>query len=64
MISAKTRIDLIADSARNKEPFTHFISIPFISDSLKGKFEEFKSDVLQTCDGVRIHIVSLLVCTK
>ena len=52
MISAKTRIDLIVDSARNKEPFTHFLSIPFISDSLKGKFEEFKSDILQTCDGV------------
>ncbi|KAK3094700.1 hypothetical protein FSP39_005155 [Pinctada imbricata] len=53
VVSAKTRIDLLVDSARQKEPFTHFLSIPFNQNDMKDKFEEFKSDVLRLCDGDR-----------
>lgn len=52
MISARTRIDVIATSARRRLPFTHFLSLPIVSDVVQDKFDIFKEEVLQECDGV------------
>ncbi|ESP05047.1 hypothetical protein LOTGIDRAFT_230082 [Lottia gigantea] len=53
VVSAKTRIDVLVNSARNKQQFTHFLSIPVVSDAVIGGFEDFKIDVLRECDGDR-----------
>lgn len=53
VISAKTRIDLIVDGARQREPFSHFLSIPINSQQIQESFSEFKTDVLRECDGDR-----------
>ena len=53
VISAKTRIDVLVDSARQRQQFTHFLSIPVTSDDIITGFENFKDDVLLQCDGVR-----------
>ncbi|XP_076809627.1 activating signal cointegrator 1 complex subunit 1-like [Clavelina lepadiformis] len=45
--SAKTRINLLVASKRWKQPFTHFISIPLTSESVKAGFQDFKNKVLQ-----------------
>lgn len=44
--SAKTRIEVLVDSARKRQPFTHFLSIPIQSEEIVEKFEEFKFNVL------------------
>ncbi|XP_071085062.1 activating signal cointegrator 1 complex subunit 1-like [Haliotis cracherodii] len=49
--SAKTRIDLIVESARQKQPFTHFLSICI--NGIEHSFVDFKTDVLRECDGDR-----------
>ncbi|XP_060065477.1 activating signal cointegrator 1 complex subunit 1-like [Ylistrum balloti] len=53
IISAKTRIDVIVSTARQKEQFTHFLSIPITSAEVTNRFLEFKEDVLRECDGDR-----------
>lgn len=53
VLSAKTRIDVIADGARQREPFSHFLSIPVNDSEIQKNFAEFKSDVLRECDGDR-----------
>ena len=52
MVSAKTRIDVIVDSVRRREPFTHFLSFPVTSSSVREKFLEFQDEVLRSCDSV------------
>lgn len=70
--SACNRINLIAQSARNRQGFTHFISVPLNSKPLQDAFMEFKSDVLRECDGTRgldstifqdSSLLHLTVCT-
>lgn len=51
LISAKTRIDVLVDSARQRQRFTHFLSFPLNAPKLKGSFKDFKEDVLRQCDG-------------
>ncbi|CAG5136613.1 unnamed protein product [Candidula unifasciata] len=53
IISAKTRIDVIIDSARQRQQFTHFLSIPINSDEVVMGFEDFKLKVLKIFDGDR-----------
>ncbi|OWF52184.1 activating signal cointegrator 1 complex subunit 1-like [Mizuhopecten yessoensis] len=53
IVSAKTRIDVIVSTARQKEQFTHFLSIPVTSAKIIENFLEFKDDVLRECDGDR-----------
>lgn len=50
VVSAKTRIDVIVDSVRRKEPFTHFLSLPVNSQPIRERFLEFQEDVLRKCD--------------
>ena len=52
MISARTRIDVLTTSARRRLPFTHFLSLPVISDSVQERFDIFKEEVLHECAGV------------
>ena len=46
VLSAKNRLEMIAISCRSKQQFTHFISVPFTSSSVKENFEKFKNAVL------------------
>lgn len=50
--SCRRRIEMLVDSARQRQPFTHFISLPFTSDEIKKNFEDFKKSVLEECAGV------------
>ncbi|XP_071479283.1 activating signal cointegrator 1 complex subunit 1-like [Diadema antillarum] len=47
--SAKTRIDVLVDSARKREPFTHFVSFPLNSQAVMDRFSQFKEEVLANC---------------
>ena len=49
VVSACNRIDSIVASARQRQGFTHFISIPVNSPQMQTVFEEFKSQVLELC---------------
>ncbi|XP_041350250.1 activating signal cointegrator 1 complex subunit 1-like [Gigantopelta aegis] len=51
--SAKTRVDVMVETARQREPFTHFLSLPINSDLVRIKFDDFKDDILRECDGDR-----------
>lgn len=50
--SAHTRISVLIENARRRQPFTHFISFPMVSEVIQAKFDEFKEDVLRFCEGV------------
>jgi len=52
VVSAQTRIDVLTSSARRRLPFTHFLSLPIVSDVVQEKFDIFKEEVLQECAGV------------
>jgi activating signal cointegrator complex subunit 1 len=43
---ARYQIDLLIEASKNKLNFTHFISIPVNSESIKEHFNKFKDDVL------------------
>ncbi|KAK7486498.1 hypothetical protein BaRGS_00022299 [Batillaria attramentaria] len=47
VISAKTRVEVMVDTARQRQPFTHFLSVPIRSEDVVERFEEFKFAVLE-----------------
>ncbi|XP_049852737.1 activating signal cointegrator 1 complex subunit 1 isoform X1 [Schistocerca gregaria] len=47
--AARRRINLIVMSARQKQPFTHFISIPLTGNSIIEGFTKFREEVLESC---------------
>lgn len=49
IILARRNIDVIVASARQKLPFTHFLSIPMNSSQIKENFASFKDSVLRSC---------------
>lgn len=53
VIRAWNRIQIIAESSRSKQDFTHFISLPLNQSMLKESFLELKRDILRECSGVR-----------
>jgi len=53
VITAANRIDVMVASGRNKQPFTHFISLPVNMEHVKKGFLEFKNEVLSSCHNVR-----------
>lgn len=53
LASARTRIEVIVNSARQKEPFTHFLSIPLTDPAVQNGFLDFRADVLRECDETR-----------
>ena len=56
-MSAKTRLDVIIDSARQRQQFTHFLSIPVTCEEVVVGFEDFRFKVLNECDGVGIFFI-------
>ncbi|XP_033112612.1 activating signal cointegrator 1 complex subunit 1-like [Anneissia japonica] len=49
VIAARDRIALLVESARQRQPFTHFLSIPLVTPETKEAVQQFKSDVLSSC---------------
>uniref|UniRef100_A0A8V0ZL86 Activating signal cointegrator 1 complex subunit 1 n=2 Tax=Gallus gallus TaxID=9031 RepID=A0A8V0ZL86_CHICK len=49
VISARTRIDVLLDSFRKKQPFTHFLSFALNQPVVQEKFLQFKEEVLEKC---------------
>nr|XP_027316044.2 LOW QUALITY PROTEIN: activating signal cointegrator 1 complex subunit 1 [Anas platyrhynchos] len=49
VISARTRIDVLLDSFRKKQPFTHFLSFALTQPEVQEKFLQFKEEVLEKC---------------
>jgi hypothetical protein len=47
--AAGRRINLIVMSARQKQQFTHFLSIPMVGDSIKKRFMNFKVSAIYVC---------------
>ncbi|XP_071420505.1 activating signal cointegrator 1 complex subunit 1 isoform X3 [Pithys albifrons albifrons] len=47
--SARTRIDVLLDSFRKKQPFTHFLSLALNQPAIQEKFLQFKEEVLEKC---------------
>ena len=52
VISAKTRIDILVESGRQKIPFTHFLSLPIQHPLITESYDIFKNEVLASCSGV------------
>jgi len=53
VMAAANRIDVIVAAARNKQPFTHFISIPVNMEQVQKDYLLFKKEVLESCTHVR-----------
>ncbi|XP_039280349.1 activating signal cointegrator 1 complex subunit 1 isoform X2 [Nilaparvata lugens] len=47
------RISIIVMTARKRQQFTHFISIPFLTDRIRERFLSFKSEILANMHGER-----------
>lgn len=50
LITVKNRIDLICVASRKKHQFTHFLSIPFVTEEIRKNFAQFKHEVLNDSD--------------
>eukprot|EP01112_Ceratiomyxa_fruticulosa_P016327 TRINITY_DN4916_c0_g1_i3.p1 TRINITY_DN4916_c0_g1~~TRINITY_DN4916_c0_g1_i3.p1 ORF type:complete len:371 (+),score=67.79 TRINITY_DN4916_c0_g1_i3:152-1264(+) len=48
VVSAKTRIDIIIEKAKNSLPYTHFLSIPLNDPALQEKVNALYDDILRT----------------
>lgn len=48
---ARRRMELMALTARQKQQFTHFLSLPINSDNIKSGFLQFQGKVLAECRG-------------
>ncbi|NXL86303.1 ASCC1 protein, partial [Alectura lathami] len=49
VISARTRVDVLLDSFRRKQPFTHFLSFALNQPAVQERFLQFKEEVLEQC---------------
>ncbi|KAM6896843.1 activating signal cointegrator 1 complex subunit 1 [Xenentodon cancila] len=47
--SALTRVQVLVESFRKKQPFTHFLSFPLNDSNIQEGFLRFKDEVLQQC---------------
>jgi len=48
-VGARSRIEVIVESSRQKIPFTHFLCFPLYKSNLAKKVDEFKVRVLKDC---------------
>ena len=48
-MGARSRIEVIAESSRQKIPFTQFLCFPLYKSDLAKKMDEFKVKVLKDC---------------
>lgn len=51
--SAVTRVEVLVESFRKKQPFTHFLSFPLNHPKVQEGFLKFKEEVLQQCSKVQ-----------
>lgn len=49
VVGARSRIEVITESSRQKIPFTHFLSFPLYDSNLAKKIDQFKVRVLTDC---------------
>ncbi|XP_068686940.1 activating signal cointegrator 1 complex subunit 1-like [Montipora foliosa] len=49
VVGARSRVEVITESSRQKIPFTHFLSFPLYKATLEKKIDEFKVRVLKDC---------------
>ncbi|XP_009097093.1 activating signal cointegrator 1 complex subunit 1 [Serinus canaria] len=49
VVSARTRLEVLLDSFRRRQPFTHFLSLPLNQPAIQENFLHFKEEVLQKC---------------
>lgn len=68
---ARMKVELLVDQARKKQPFTHFLSIPFNKPNIQEKFLEFKvrkyifACVCFLCDFPHTYVfIVSCVCSK
>uniref|UniRef100_A0A147B4Q2 Activating signal cointegrator 1 complex subunit 1 n=1 Tax=Fundulus heteroclitus TaxID=8078 RepID=A0A147B4Q2_FUNHE len=47
--SAVTRVEVLVESFRKKQPFTHFLSFPLNDGKVQEGFQKFKDEVLRQC---------------
>ncbi|MEQ2163877.1 hypothetical protein GOODEAATRI_000678, partial [Goodea atripinnis] len=45
--SAVTRVEVLVESFRKKQPFTHFLSFPLNDSKVQDRFRTFKDEVLR-----------------
>uniref|UniRef100_A0A8C5WWU6 K Homology domain-containing protein n=1 Tax=Laticauda laticaudata TaxID=8630 RepID=A0A8C5WWU6_LATLA len=55
VISARTRIDVLVESFRKKQPFSHFLSFALNQPAIQERFLQFKEEVLEKCSHVSFH---------
>ena len=53
VLRACNRMGVTVASARQRQPFTQFISLPVNAKNTQEAFLQFKSDVLSSCENVR-----------
>ncbi|KAE8745713.1 hypothetical protein FOCC_FOCC007597 [Frankliniella occidentalis] len=51
IVRARRRMELIALTARQKQQFTHFLSLPVNNENIKSGFLKFQEQVLNECKG-------------
>uniref|UniRef100_A0ACB8F8B4 Uncharacterized protein n=1 Tax=Sphaerodactylus townsendi TaxID=933632 RepID=A0ACB8F8B4_9SAUR len=57
VISARTRIDVLVESFRKKQPFTHFLSFALNQPAIQEKLLQFKKEVLEKCSSELISYI-------
>lgn len=59
--SALTRVEVLIESFRRKQPFTHFLSFGLNHPQIQEGFKRFKEEVLEHCCqvGSRLHLAKL-----
>lgn len=61
VISARTRIELLAETFRKKQPFTHFLSFALNQPEVQDRFLQFKEEILLKCSKVGEQIILTIV---
>ena len=49
VVGARSRIEVITESSKQKIAYTHFLSFPLYKSNLEKKIDEFKVKVLKDC---------------
>ncbi|KAK2098481.1 hypothetical protein P7K49_023932, partial [Saguinus oedipus] len=64
VISARTRIDVLLDTFRRKQPFTHFLSFFLNEVEVQEGFLRFQEEVLAKCSMYKIQVLSVFLASK
>ena len=61
--SAVTRLELLVESFRRKQPFTHFLSLALNHPNIQEGFLRFKEEVLKQCSQVMGEVLFGAICS-